>query len=101
MNKYKKNIKLLIKNKYREAKYHDKNFLDDFKSFREYFKKEIIKKSFQLKLNTKEDLTLFELKDYFEKKKYNQSRIESFYKKFEVNYKLQSKYNKNLKLCNK
>lgn len=98
MNKYKKNIKLLIKNKYREAKYHDKNFLDDFKSFREYFKKEIIKKSFQLKLNTKEDLTLFELKDYFEKKKYNQSRIESFYKKFEVNYKLKSKYNKNLKL---
>ena len=30
MNKYRKNIKLLIKNKYREANYHDKKFLTDF-----------------------------------------------------------------------
>ena len=98
MNEYKKNIKLLIKNKYREAKYHDKNFLNDFKNFREYFKKEIIRKPFQSKLNTKEDTTFLELKNYFEKKKYNQTRIESFYKKFEVNFKLKSKYNKHLKL---
>ena len=46
MNQYKKNINLFIKNKYREAKYHDKNFLNDFKDFREYFKKEIKKKIF-------------------------------------------------------
>jgi hypothetical protein len=98
MNEYKKNIKFLIKNKYREANYHNKNFLDDFKSFREYFKKEIIKKPFQLKLNTKEDTTLLELKNYFETKKYNQARIELYFKKFEVNFKLKSKYNKDLKL---
>ena len=41
MNKYRKNIKLLIKNKYREANYHDKKFLTDFISYREHFKKRI------------------------------------------------------------
>ena len=98
MNEYKRNIKLLIKNKYREAKYHNINFLNDFKSFREYFKKEIIKKLFKLKFNSKDDATFFELKNYFETKKYNQARIESYYKKFEVNFKLKSKYDKDLKL---
>ena len=43
MNKYRKNIKLLIKNKYREANYHDKKFLTDFISYREHFKKEFMK----------------------------------------------------------
>ena len=35
---------------------------------------------------------------YINKSKYNQNRIESFYKKFEVNLRLKSKYNKKLKL---
>lgn len=101
MNQYKKNIKLFIKNKYREAKYHDQNFLKDFKNFREYFKREIKKKAIQCKNNKQKDTTLFELKNYFEKKKYSQSRIESFYKKFEVNFQLKERYSKNLKLLTK
>jgi len=98
MNEYKRNINSLIKNQYREAKYHDKKILNDFINFREYFKKKINKKPSQLIISKKKDATLFELKKYFETKKYNQNRIESFYKKFEVNLRLKSKYNKKLKL---
>ncbi len=101
MNKYKKNIKSLIKNKYQESEYHDKNFLNDFKDFRISFKKEIKKISVKKKFNFKNDKTFFELKNYFEKKNYNKKRIESFYKKFEIHLKLKKIYNKNLKLLSK
>ena len=33
-NKYRKNISLLIKNKYREANYHDRYFLRDFNDYK-------------------------------------------------------------------
>ena len=47
------------------------------------------------------DTTYLELKNSFEKKNYNQRRIEKFYKKFEVNLKLRKRYNKNLKILTK
>ena len=43
VNQYKNKISSLIKNKYREAKYHDKNFFNDFKIFRETLIKEILR----------------------------------------------------------
>ena len=49
VNQYKNKISSLIKNKYREAKYHDKNFFNDFKIFRQTFKKEITKFHLQKK----------------------------------------------------
>ena len=42
-NKYRKNISLLIKNKYREANYHDRYFLRDFNDYRNSFKDQIKK----------------------------------------------------------
>ena len=97
INLYRKNINSLIKNKYREAEYHDKKFLNDFRNFRKNFKKKIKKRLFNYKVN-KKDTTFLELKNSFKKKKYNQRRIESYYKKFEINSKLKKKYNKNLKI---
>ncbi len=101
MNYYKKNIKLFIKNKYRESKYHEKNFLIDFKNYRANFKNKIENSLITKKLISKKDKTFSELKNYFEKKKYNVKRIESFYKKFEVNFKLKKNYNKTLKMTSK
>ena len=101
MNQYKKNIKSLIINKYREADYHDRKFLSDFKKFREYFKKEIINQIPFTHIQEKKDKTFLELKKYFESKKYNIKRIEAFYKKFEVNLMLKQNYNKKLILLTK
>ena len=100
INKYRKNINLLIKNKYREANYHDRYFLRDFTDYRNSFKEQIKKKLYNKYLDEK-DTTYLELKNSFEKKNYNQRRIEKFYKKFEVNLKLRKKYNKNLKILTK
>ena len=100
INKYKKNINLLIKNKYREADYHDRYFLRDFNNYRDSFKKEIKKKLYNESLDNK-DTTFLELKNSFEKKNYNQKRIEIFYKKFEVNLRLRKRYNKNLRFLTK
>ena len=44
INKYRKNINLLIKNKYREANYNDRYFLRDFNNYRNSFKNQIEKK---------------------------------------------------------
>jgi len=100
INKYKKNINLLIKNKYREADYHDRYFLRDFNSYRDSLKKEIKKRLYNESLDNK-DTTFLELKNSFEKKNYNQKRIEIFYKKFEVNLRLRKRYNKNLRFLTK
>ena len=91
---------LLIKNKYREADYHDRYFLRDFNNYRDSFKKEIKKKLYNESLDNK-DTTFLELKNSFEKKNYNQKRIEIFYKKFEVNLRLRKRYNKNLRFLTK
>lgn len=101
MNKYKKNIKLLIKNKYRESDYHDKKFLSDFISYRNHFKKRIDKNFTISQIKEKKDKTFLELKKYFENKIYNNKRIEAFYKKFEVNLMLKQNYNKKLILLTK
>ena len=101
MNKYKKNIKLLIKNKYREANYHDKKFLTDFISYREHFKKRIDENFTFLQIKKEKDKTFLELKKYFENKIFNRKRIEAFYKKFEVNLMLRQNYDKKLILVTK
>ena len=100
IKKYRKNINLLIKKKYREADYHDRYFMRDFYNYRNSFKEEIKKKLFNKNLD-KRDTTYFELKNSFEKKNYNQRRIEIYYKKFEVNSKLRKRYNKNLRVLMK
>ena len=97
-NRYKKNINFLIKNKYREANYHYKNFLKDFYSFRNYFKKKIKKKEMLDKDIDQKDTTYIELKNSFEKRSYNDKKIESYYKKFEANFRLKKRYNKNFKV---
>ena len=94
MNDYKKNLKFFIKNKYREAVYHNKNFLNEFFNYRSQFEKKIKKQSFDLNESTKKDLTYFNLKNCFEKKTINQNEIEIFYKKFEFNFQLKEKYDK-------
>ena len=94
MKNYKKNLKSFIKNKYKEANYHNKNFLNDFFNYRSNFENQIKKQSFDLKENTKKDLTLFRLKNCFKKKIINQKEIEAFYKKFEFNFQLKERYNK-------
>ena len=99
-NLYKENINILIKNKYREANYHDRNFYKDFYNFRNYFKKKIKKQLFNKNIDQK-DTTYKELKIFFEKKKFNEKKIESYYKKFEVNFKLKKRYNKDLKVLTK
>lgn len=96
VNQYKNKISSLIKNKYREAKYHDKNFFNDFKIFRQTFKKKITKISFTKKVD-KRDITFFDLQNTFEKKIFDQKKIESYYRKFENHFNLKRKYNKNLK----
>ena len=94
MKNYKKNLKEFIKNKYQEANYHNKNFLNYFFNYRSNFENQIKKQSFVSKENIKKDLTLFRLKNCFEKKKINQKEIETFYKKFEFNFQLKERYNK-------
>jgi len=101
MNQYKKNIKSLIKNKYKEADYHNKKFLSDFRNFREFFRKKITRKSTSIQINEKMDKTLIELKKYYQNKEFNNKRIESFYKKFEVNLKLKQIYDKKFFLLTK
>ena len=49
-NKYRKNISLLIKNKYREANYHDRYFLRDFNDYRNSFKDQIKKNFFDFNI---------------------------------------------------
>ena len=96
MNLYKNKIKFFILNKYRDANYHGKKFLKDFKQFRQDCKKEIVNTKSVNKLFNK-DQTYSDLKRSFETKKYRQKQIEEFYKKFEVNFKLKKKYNKKFK----
>jgi|TARA_B110000971_G_C19706624_1_gene362308 hypothetical protein len=100
MNQYKNKIKSFIKNRYSHANYHDSKFFKDFKNFRNDFKKELETKPTK-NVHNKKDVTYFELREFFETKKYNQERIEQFYKKFEVNFRLKEKYNKNNKLLSK
>ena len=64
MNLYKNKIKFFILNKYRDADYHDKKFLQDFKNFRQDFKKELIKKK-SINKKFKKDQTFFDLKKSF------------------------------------
>ena len=96
INLYTKNINSLIKNKYRQPKYNYKKFFNDFKIFRKKFKKDIKKISFTKKVD-KRDITFFDLQNTFEKKIFDQKKIESYYRKFENHFNLKRKYNKNLK----
>ena len=64
MNKYKLKIKPFIKNRYREADYHDKKFLSDFKDFRNNLKKDTQKEIIDFQSNRKYK-TLLELKTSF------------------------------------
>lgn len=94
MNNYSKNTKLNIKNKFRNANYHYKNFLNNFYESRiNLTNKIILQKHINYKKNN--DKTFNNLRNIYFSKKKNTKQIFVFYKKFETNLKLKIRYNKN------
>lgn len=96
MKNYQKTIKQIEKLKYKNSTIFRKNFLKSyFNSRTELLNKIKVNKKFKI---IKQDKTLKNIQKLSEKKINNRDVIlESFYKKYEVNLLLKSRYNKNQK----